>query len=51
VVRPGLGRLQGPRFPADEALKLARVAGLDFDRQVKKVVCEIKNVDNEIDED
>jgi putative DNA methylase len=31
-----------PRFPADEALKLARVVGLDFDRQVKNVLCEVK---------
>ncbi len=33
---------QAPRFPADEALKLARVVGLDFDRQVKNVVCDVK---------
>jgi putative DNA methylase len=30
------------RFDADEALKLARVIGLDFDKQVCKVVCEKK---------
>jgi len=30
------------RFDADEALKLARVIGLDFDQQVCKVVCEKK---------
>jgi putative DNA methylase len=33
---------RAPRFPADEALKLARVVGLDFDQQVKNWVCEIK---------
>jgi len=30
------------RFPADEALKLARVVGLDFDQDVKKQVGEVK---------
>lgn len=30
------------RFDADEALKLARVIGLDFDKDVCKVVCEKK---------
>jgi putative DNA methylase len=33
------------RFPSDEALKLARVVGLDFDKQVKNVVCEAKGSD------
>jgi len=33
------------RFPGDEALKLARVVGLDFDKQVKNVVCEAKGSD------
>jgi putative DNA methylase len=33
---------RAPRFPASEALKLARVVGLDFDRQVKDVLCEVK---------
>ena len=36
---------RAPRFPADEALKLARVVGLDFDRDVKKQVCEVKGDD------
>ena len=36
---------KAPRFPVDEALKLARVVGLDFDRQVKNVVCEVKSSD------
>ncbi len=36
---------RAPRFPADEALKLARVVGLDFDQQVKKNVCEVKGDD------
>jgi putative DNA methylase len=36
---------RAPRFPADEALKLARVVGLDFDQQVKNWVCEIKGED------
>jgi hypothetical protein len=27
----------------DEALKLARVVGLDFDRGVKNYVCEVQN--------
>ena len=31
-----------PRFPADEALNLARVVGLDFDKQLKNVLCEVK---------
>ena len=33
------------RFPGDEALKLARVVGLDYDKQVKNVVCEAKGND------
>jgi putative DNA methylase len=33
---------RAPRFPADEALRLSRVVGLDFDRQVKNVLCEVK---------
>ena len=36
---------RAPRFPADEGLKLARVVGLDFDADVKKVVCEVKGDD------
>ena len=36
---------RAPRFPADEALKLARVVGLDFDKQVKNWVCEVKSND------
>jgi putative DNA methylase len=36
---------KAPRFPSDEALKLARVVGLDFDTQVKNVVCEVKSSD------
>lgn len=36
---------RAPRFPADEGLKLARVVGLDFDQQVKNVVCEMKGDD------
>lgn len=36
---------KAPRFPSDEALKLARVVGLDFDAQVKNVVCEVKSSD------
>ena len=30
---------KAPRFPVDEALKLARVVGLDFDQQVKNQIC------------
>jgi adenine-specific DNA methylase len=33
---------RAPRFAADEALKLARVVGLDFDQHVKNTVCEVK---------
>ena len=36
---------RAPRFPSDEALKLARVVGLDFDQQVKNQVCESKSDD------
>jgi hypothetical protein len=36
---------RAPRFPADEALKLARVVGLDFDLDVKNRVCEVKGSD------
>jgi putative DNA methylase len=36
---------RAPRFPVDEALKLARVVGMDFDRQVKNVACEVKSSD------
>jgi adenine-specific DNA methylase len=36
---------RAPRFPSDEAIKLARVVGLDFEKQVKNVVCEIKGDD------
>ena len=34
-----------PRFPADEALKLARVVGLDFDAAVKNEICGLKGDD------
>jgi putative DNA methylase len=36
---------KAPRFPVDEALKLARVVGLDFDQQVKNQICELKSSD------
>jgi putative DNA methylase len=36
---------KAPRFPVDEALKLARVVGLDFDQQVKNQICEVKSSD------
>lgn len=36
---------KAPRFPVDEALKLARVVGVDFDREVKNVVGEVKGSD------
>jgi adenine-specific DNA methylase len=36
---------KAPRFPVDEALKLARVVGLDFDQQVKNVIGEVKSSD------
>jgi adenine-specific DNA methylase len=34
-----------PRFPSDEAIKLAHVMGLNFDQDVKNVVCELKGDD------
>jgi adenine-specific DNA methylase len=36
---------RAPRFPADEALKLARVVGLDFDQEVKNVACGVTGDD------
>jgi putative DNA methylase len=36
---------RAPRFPSDEALKLARVVGLNFDGQIRNVVCETKGED------
>jgi adenine-specific DNA methylase len=42
---PAWDAFRAPRFPADEALKLARVVGLDFDQDVKKKVCEVKGDD------
>jgi hypothetical protein len=36
---------QASRFPSDEALKLARVVGLNFDGQIRNVVCETKGGD------
>lgn len=36
---------KAPRFSADEALRLARVIGLDFDRDLKNNVCEVKGED------
>ena len=36
---------KAPRFPSDEALKLARVVGLDFDQEVNNIVCEVKSSD------
>ena len=36
---------KAPRFPVDEALKLARVVGLDFDQEIKNVVGEVKSSD------
>ncbi len=36
---------KAPRFPVDEALKLVRVVWLDFDRQVKNQICEVKSSD------
>ncbi len=36
---------RAPRFPADEGIKLARVVGLDFDADVKRVVCDVKGDD------
>jgi len=36
---------RAPKFPADEALKLARVVGLDFDEEVKSVACAVSGED------
>jgi putative DNA methylase len=36
---------KAPRFPVDEALKLARGVGLDFDQEVKNVVGAVKSSD------
>jgi len=36
---------RAPRFPADEALRLSRVVGLDFDHDVKNVLCTVKGND------
>ena len=36
---------RAPKFPADEALKLARVVGLDFDQEVKNVACGVSGED------
>lgn len=36
---------RAPKFPADEALKLARVVGLDFDQEVKNVACAVSGDD------
>ena len=36
---------RAPRFPADEALKLARVVGTDFDSDIKNRFCEVKGSD------
>ncbi len=36
---------QSPQFPADEALKLARVVGVNFDEQLKAKVLEVKGGD------
>jgi len=36
---------RAPRFPTDEALRLSRVVGLDFDRDVKNRICEVKSSD------
>jgi len=36
---------QSPQFPADEALKLARVVGVNFDEQLKGKVLEVKGGD------
>jgi adenine-specific DNA methylase len=36
---------RAPKFPADEALKLARVVGLDFDQEVKNVACAVSGED------
>jgi putative DNA methylase len=36
---------RAPKFPADEALKLARVVGLDFDQEVRNVACAVSGGD------
>jgi len=36
---------RAPKFPADEALKLARVVGLDFDQEVRNVACGVSGED------
>jgi putative DNA methylase len=36
---------QSPQFPADEALKLARVVGVNFDEQLRNKVLEVKGGD------
>jgi len=36
---------RSPQFPADEALKLARVVGVNFDEQLRNKVLEIKGGD------
>ncbi|MBV9397055.1 MAG: DUF1156 domain-containing protein [Bryobacterales bacterium] len=36
---------RAPKFPADEALKLARVVGLDFDQEIKNVACAVSGED------
>jgi len=36
---------RAPKFPADEALKLARVVGLDFDQEVRNVACAVAGDD------
>ncbi len=36
---------RAPKFPADEALKLARVVGLDFEQEVRNVVCGVSGDD------
>jgi len=36
---------RAPKFPADEALKLARVVGLDFDEEVRNHVCAVTGDD------
>ncbi|MDZ7759616.1 MAG: hypothetical protein U5L00_05120 [Desulfovermiculus sp.] len=45
VVCSGLGRFSGPRFPYDEALRLARVVGLDVERDIIGTVAEKKSSD------
>ena len=36
---------ESPQFPADEALKLARVVGVPFDEQLRDKILEIKGGD------